>query len=100
GSDLYLSPLVKSIAQNEKISDAELQTIKGSGLDGRITKEDILSFVANRTAPAAPQAVSTPSVAATPSPAPQAAAPVSAPMKLYEGDEVIQMDRVRKIIAD
>ncbi len=100
GSDLYLSPLVKSIAQNEKISDAELQTIKGSGLEGRITKEDILSFVANRTAPAAPQAVSTPSVAATPSPAPQAAAPVSAPMKLNEGDEVIQMDRVRKIIAD
>ncbi|MDP2454084.1 MULTISPECIES: dihydrolipoamide acetyltransferase family protein [unclassified Kaistella] len=100
GSDLYLSPLVKSIAQNEKISDNELQSIKGSGLDGRITKEDILSFVANRTAPAAPQVISTPSVAATPSPAPQAAAPVSAPMKLNEGDEVIQMDRVRKIIAD
>ena len=100
GSDLYLSPLVKSIAQNEKISDNELQSIKGSGLDGRITKEDILSFVSNRTAPAAPQAVSAPSVAATPSPAPQAAAPVSAPMKLNDGDEVIQMDRVRKIIAD
>lgn len=100
GSDLYLSPLVKSIAQNEKISDHELQSIKGSGLDGRITKEDILSFVANRTAPAAPKVVSTPSVTATPSPSPQAAAPVSAPMKLNEGDEVIQMDRVRKIIAD
>lgn len=100
GSDLYLSPLVKSIAQNEKISDNELQSIKGSGLDGRITKEDILSFVSNRTVPAAPQAVSTPSVAATPSPAPQVAAPVSAPIKLNEGDEVIQMDRVRKIIAD
>ncbi len=100
GSDLYLSPLVKSIAQNEKISDNELQSIKGSGLDGRITKEDILSFVANRTAPVAPQAVSAPSVASTPSPAPQAAAPVSAPIKLNEGDEIIQMDRVRKIIAD
>ena len=100
GSDLYLSPLVKSIAQNEKISDNELQSIKGSGLDGRITKEDILSFVANRTAPTAPQAVSTPSVAATPSPVSQAAAPVSAPMKVNAGDEVIQMDRVRKIIAD
>ena len=100
GSDLYLSPLVKSIAQNEKISDKELQTIKGSGLDGRITKEDILSFVANRTAPAASQTVSKPSVAATPSPAPQAAVPVSAPMKVNAGDEVIQMDRVRKIIAD
>lgn len=100
GSDLYLSPLVKSIAQNEKISDNELQSIKGSGLDGRITKEDILAFVANRTAPAAQQVASTPSVAATPSPAPQAAAPVSAPIKLNEGDEIIQMDRVRKIIAD
>ncbi|KEY19394.1 dihydrolipoamide acetyltransferase family protein [Kaistella antarctica] len=100
GSDLYLSPLVKSIAQNEKISDNELQSIKGSGLDGRITKEDILSFVANRASRVAPQAVSTPSVAATPSPAPQAAAPVSATIKLNEGDEVIQMDRVRKIIAD
>ncbi|QOW09296.1 2-oxo acid dehydrogenase subunit E2 [Kaistella flava (ex Peng et al. 2021)] len=94
GSDLYLSPLVKSIAQNEKISDNELQSIKGSGLDGRITKEDILSFVANRTAPAAPQAAAAPiSVAATP-------APVSAPIKLGAGDEIIQMDRVRKIIAD
>ncbi|WP_326985703.1 dihydrolipoamide acetyltransferase family protein [Chryseobacterium sp. MP_3.2] len=100
GSDLYLSPLVKSIAQNEKISDNELQSIKGSGLEGRITKEDILSFVANRTAAAVAQTVSAPSVMATPSPAPQAAAPVSAPIKLNEGDEIIQMDRVRKIIAE
>ena len=90
GSDLYLSPLVKSIAQNEKISDSELQSIKGSGLEGRITKEDILSFVANRTAPTLPQAVvAQVSVAATP-----------APIKLAQGDEIIQMDRVRKIIAD
>ena len=94
GSDLYLSPLVKSIAQNEKISDSELQSIKGSGLEGRITKEDILSFVANRTAPTPPQAVvAQVSVAATP-------APASAPIKLAQGDEIIQMDRVRKIIAD
>ena len=94
GSDLYLSPLVKSIAQNEKISDSELQSIKGSGLEGRITKEDILSFVANRTAPTTPQAVVPQvSVAATP-------APASAPIKLAQGDEIIQMDRVRKIIAD
>ena len=90
GSDLYLSPLVKSIAQNEKISDSELQSIKGSGLEGRITKEDILSFVANRTAPTSAQTVvAQVSVAATP-----------APIKLAQGDEIIQMDRVRKIIAD
>ena len=47
--DVYLSPLVKSIAQEENISEAELKTIKGSGLEGRITKEDILAFVKNRS---------------------------------------------------
>ena len=46
--DMYLSPLVKNIAQQENISENELQSIKGSGLEGRITKEDILAFVANR----------------------------------------------------
>ena len=97
GSDLYLSPLVKSIAQNEKISDNELQSIKGSGLDGRITKEDILSFVANRTAQPAPQ----PSAVMGSSPAVSTAPSTSAaPIKLAQGDEIIQMDRVRKIIAD
>ena len=95
--DVYLSPLVKNIAQQENISEVELQNIKGSGLDGRITKEDILAFVANRTnqsaqkVEAAPVAVSAPSSVAT---------PVSVPIKVGEGDEIIQMDRVRKIIAD
>jgi 2-oxoglutarate dehydrogenase E2 component (dihydrolipoamide succinyltransferase) len=43
--DLYLSPLVKSIAEQEGISEAELKSIKGTGLEARITKEDILAFV-------------------------------------------------------
>ena len=38
--DLYLSPLVKNIAQQENISETELKSIKGSGLEGRITKEE------------------------------------------------------------
>ena len=91
--DVYLSPLVKSIAQEENISEAELKTIKGSGLEGRITKEDILAFVKNRgtsTPVAAPVQVSTP----------VASAPQSAPVPVAEGDEIIPMDRVRKIIAD
>ena len=91
--DVYLSPLVKSIAQEENISEAELKTIKGSGLEGRITKEDILAFVKNRntsTPVATPVQVSTP----------VAAAPQSAPVPVAEGDEIIPMDRVRKIIAD
>lgn len=94
--DLYLSPLVKSIAQQENISEAELKSIKGSGLEGRITKEDILAFVANRGNQPAQQAV----------PAQQtvsATAPVSAPaatITAAAGDEIIPMDRMRKIIAE
>ena len=98
--DLYLSPLVKNIAQQENISETELKSIKGSGLEGRITKEDILAYVSNRSA--APQAVAAPvQTPETPVSAPVAqSAPVSAPVQVGEGDEIIQMDRVRKIIAD
>ncbi|WP_332021095.1 dihydrolipoamide acetyltransferase family protein [Kaistella sp.] len=98
--DLYLSPLVKNIAQQENISETELKSIKGSGLEGRITKEDILAYVSNRSA--APQAVAAPvQTPQTPVSAPVAqSAPVSAPVQIGEGDEIIQMDRVRKIIAD
>jgi 2-oxoglutarate dehydrogenase E2 component (dihydrolipoamide succinyltransferase) len=46
--EIYLSPLVKSIAQQENISENELKSISGTGLEGRITKEDILDFVKNR----------------------------------------------------
>ncbi|MDY3528737.1 dihydrolipoamide acetyltransferase family protein [Riemerella anatipestifer] len=95
--DLYLSPLVKSIAQEENISEAELKTIKGTGLEGRITKEDILKYVENRGQSSSsvmkqevPQVVVPSSASAIP----------SVPVSTSEGDEVIPMDRVRKIIAD
>lgn len=94
--DLYLSPLVKSIAQQENISETELKSIKGSGLEGRITKEDILAYVANRGSKPAQQAAPV-QAASTPQPAvsaPAATIPVSA------GDEIIPMDRMRKIIAE
>ena len=94
-SDIYLSPLVKSIVKEENISENELNSIKGSGLEGRITKEDILAFVKNRgNAPIAQLQIAQ---------AQNIPAPVSAPatpIKVNEGDEIIQMDRVRKIIAD
>lgn len=93
--DLYLSPLVKSIVQQENISEAELNTIQGSGMEGRITKEDILAFIAGRSTDKKTSQPSTP----TPIPTPVAATP-AAPIKVGEGDEIIQMDRVRKIIAD
>lgn len=93
--DLYLSPLVKSIAQQENISESELKTIKGSGLEGRITKEDILAHVSNRgnqPQQAAPvQAASTPPAVTS--------APAST-ISVAAGDEIIPMDRMRKIIAE
>lgn len=94
--DMYLSPLVKSIVQQEGISEAELRSISGSGQDGRITKEDILKFVSNRGEK--PQGTAAAPVTQTlPQPVSQ---PISAPVAVAEGDEIIQMDRVRKIIAD
>lgn len=96
-ADIYLSPLVKSIVQEEKISESELKSIKGSGLEGRITKEDILGFLQNR---GAVQSVPAPqSVSQAVSPVKSQPAP-SQPISVNEGDEIIQMDRVRKIIAD
>ena len=96
--DVYLSPLVKSIAQEENISEAELKTIKGSGLEGRITKEDILAFVKNRSDEKVEAKVKveeiSPSLQLSNSPTP------TLPLSTNEGDEIIPMDRVRKIIAD
>ncbi|MDQ0781975.1 dihydrolipoamide acetyltransferase family protein [Chryseobacterium sp. W4I1] len=96
--DLYLSPLVKSIAQQENISETELKSIKGSGLEGRITKEDILAYVSSRGNQPAQQAVSTQAAAPV-----AAKTPVSAPastVSVAAGDEIIPMDRMRKIIAE
>ncbi|KQR94542.1 2-oxoglutarate dehydrogenase [Chryseobacterium sp. Leaf180] len=98
--DLYLSPLVKSIAQQENISESELKTIKGSGMEGRITKEDILAHVSNRGSH--PQAQAQPQKESQPA-APSTSASVSAPATTVtagKGEEIIPMDRMRKIIAE
>ena len=96
----FLSPLVRSIAQTEGISTAELAQIVGSGRQGRVTKDDLLAFVANRPhrAPQEQVRAAAPAVAASSPIFSQPAAPVSAP----SGDrvEIIQMDRMRQIIAE
>lgn len=100
--DFYLSPLVKSIVQQENISEAELKSIKGSGKENRITKDDILAFVSNRGAQKVQvqvQAETETKIEKTLSVAPQSQ-PQSVPVTVSEGDEIIQMDRVRKLIAD
>ena len=95
-SEKFLSPLVKNIAKEEGVSVAELDTISGTGKEGRVTKNDILEHVKNRTsqpaAVAAPVAEVQKSVAA---PVAQKAAPVS----VSGGDEIVEMDRMRKLIA-
>lgn len=94
----FYSPLVKNIAKTEGISQAELDAISGSGKDGRVTKKDILSYVDNRTgaAPSVGAAVAGTAVAAAATSKASAAQTVS----VSGDDEIIEMDRMRKMIAD
>jgi 2-oxoglutarate dehydrogenase E2 component (dihydrolipoamide succinyltransferase) len=94
-SNRFYSPLVKSIASQEGISQAELDSILGTGSEGRVTKKDILAHISGRRNQAA--VVETPGVAA-PKPIEQKPAPV--PVLASGTDEIIEMDRMRKLIAD
>ena len=95
---MNLSPLVRSIIQEENITEEELKSIQGRGLEGRITKEDILEFVSNRgnVKPAQQPKVVESNASSVPKPVQASALVVTA----NEGDEIIQMDRMRKIIAE
>jgi len=98
----FYSPLVLNIANSEGISMSELETIAGSGNEGRVTKKDILQYVADKKAgKAAPQPVAAPAPTPVPTaPITTTAAPVVASAKSYEGNvEIIEMDRMRKLIA-
>lgn len=96
----FYSPLVKNIASKEGISLNELENIDGSGNNGRVTKKDILAYVKNRgIQPAQPAAA--PASTSSPAPASTAKAETPAAPKSYSSDvEIIQMDRMRKLIAD
>ena len=104
----FYSPLVKSIASNEGISQTELDGITGTGSEGRVTKQDILDYVANKKSGKAPASSSAPSVAETAAPkAAVASTPAASEIKITppvvsanNGDEIIEMDRMRKLIAD
>ena len=90
-SGKFLSPLVRSIAAQEGISYEELDAVEGSGMDGRITRDDVLKIVELRK-----------KIESAPDPG--AASPViesePKPVERLSGDEVIPMDRVRKLIAE
>ncbi len=97
-SKRFYSPLVKSIASKENIGLEELEQIPGSGAKGRVTKKDILAYVGNRTAGASVQNSSSKAVAN----ASQVSMDQEKPaiQSLGGADEIIQMDRMRKLIAD
>ena len=94
GTERFYSPLVKNIAKQEGISLDELAHIEGTGLNNRVTKDDILAYIAHRTQPKA-----TTTVAPTPSP-PATASPIDQRSYTKHGEEHIEMSRMGKIIAE
>lgn len=94
-SDRFYSPLVKNIAKKENITLQELERISGSGKEGRVTKNDILDYVENRTSPS-----TTGDHAPTQSKSQPTAAPLqSARVSINGEDEIIEMSRMGKMIA-
>jgi len=93
-SNNFYSPLVKSIAKKENISINELENISGSGANSRVTKTDILSYLKNRSAPSATNnsiKIETPKIDKT---------PIKTNIPISQNDEIIEMDRMRTLIAD
>lgn len=101
----FFSPLVRSIARKENVTQEELHRIPGSGLGGRVTKHDILGYLeSGRVAAPAAQPASAPAGAPAPAPQPMTSA-APAPEEIaakYEGQrvDVLPMDAIRKKIAD
>ena len=99
GNGRFYSPLVRTMAETENIGMDELATISGSGKDGRVTKKDMLAYIANRgnTPQAAVVTASIPQAVSTPKPT----SPAPAPRINSGGDtEIVEMDRMRRLIAD
>ncbi len=94
-SDKFYSPLVKSIAAKEQISDSELNAIQGTGANNRLTKDDLFNYLKNRTAvkDEVKPVVQVPKTKET------IAAPVAAPVAVSANDEVIEMSRMGKLIS-
>ncbi len=96
-SDKFYSPLVRSIAKAEGITLSDLDRVSGSGLEGRLTKDDMLAYVNRRNSESVDTPATKPTaekVAAIPQ------APKVVPAVISGEDEIIEMDRMRKMIAE
>lgn len=85
-STRFYSPLVKNMAKEENIAIDELETVPGTGQDGRVTKYDMLAYIKSKTSGQ--------------SSSQQAPKPIAAPVIPSGEDEIIEMDRMRKMIAE
>lgn len=99
-SGRFYSPLVRTIAETEGVSMAELESITGRGQGGRVTKDDLLTYLKNRTATPTPQPAAPAVHAPAPSTPVAAAAPKKSAITIGASDEIIEMDRMRKLIAE
>lgn len=98
-SDRFYSPLVLNIARQEGISMSELESMSGTGAEGRVTKKDILAYVQNRTTGSIQQTTETAKQVEVVQSIVETTQVVSA--KSYSGNvEIIEMDRMRRLIAD
>lgn len=100
-SDKFFSPLVKNIAKEEGISLAELESIAGSGKDGRVNKEDLLNYIKNRGSQTSVQssvASAQPVLETKPTPNVKPET-LTVPVSVNGGDEIVEMDRMRKLIS-
>ena len=100
------------MAAQEGVSQGELDNIDGSGQDGRVTKQDLLAYLAQRASGvnlSTPKAaVEVPSAAPTAAPTAASSAATAAAghgfkapaPTVFPGDEIREMDRMRKLIAD
>lgn len=102
--DRFYSPLVRTIARDEKITFAELEKIPGSGSHNRLTRKDVMDYLAHRiNNPVATATATAPAIASAAIPAAMAQSPAisGAPaVSVNVGDTVIEMTRIRRLIAD
>jgi len=96
-SNRFYSPLVKTIAKEENVSFKELETIKGSGAGGRVQKKDILDYIESKAKKPEDKKEAAKTVTAA---APVVERKTPPPVSIGAGDQIIEMDRVRKLIAE
>ncbi len=100
GSTKFYSPLVKNIAATEGISLVELESIEGTGKDGRVTKNDILDFVGSRKNGKTPIAAKSVVEEKVNKPVAVASTPKVEPVVASGADEIIEMTRMGKLVAN